>query len=64
MTIPIIFESAINIFKNSAVKTMKTSAKIMIIITVKNTVMQNGLTCQITIIKKMNMKICKTVEFS
>ena len=49
-----------NIFKSIAVKTIKTSAKIMVIITVKNKVMQNALTCQITSTKKMNMKICKT----
>ena len=59
MNIPIIQKSFINIFKNSAVKTIKTSAKIIVIITVKNKVMQNALTCQITSTKKMNMKICK-----
>ena len=49
-----------NIFKNSAVKTINTSAKIIVIITAKNKVMQNALTCQITSTKKMNVKIYKT----
>ena len=41
-------------------KTIKTSAKIIVTITVKNTVMQNALNCQITNTKKMNVKIQKT----
>ena len=60
VNIPIILESSINIFKNSAVKTIKTSAKIIVIITAINKVMQNALTCQITSTKKMNVKIYKT----
>ena len=48
-----------NIYKQCC-KTIKTSAKIIIIITVKDTVMQNALNCQITGTKKMNMKIYKT----
>ena len=43
-----------NIFKNNAVKTIKTGAKIIAIITVKNKVMQNALTCRITSIYKEN----------
>ena len=49
-----------NIFKNSAVKTIKTSAKIIVTITVENIVMQNALNCQITSTKKRNVKIRKT----
>ena len=41
-------------------KTIKTSAKIILTIIVKNTVMQNALNCQITNTKKMNVKIQKT----
>ena len=48
-----------NIYKQCC-KTIKTSAKIIIIIAVKNTVMQNALNRQITGTKKMNMKICET----
>ena len=40
-------ERFINIFKNSAVKTVKTNTKIIGIITVKNTVIQNALQVQI-----------------
>ena len=54
------FLPQMTIFKNSAVKTIKTSAKIIVIINVKNVVMQNALNCQITSTKKMNMKIWKT----
>ena len=60
VNIPIIYKSFINICKNSAVKTIKTSAKIIVIITLKNKVMQNALTCQVIITKKINIKICKT----
>ena len=64
MNIPVILKSFINIFKNSDVKTIKTSAKIIVtIITVKNTVMQNPLNCQIASTMKMNVKICKTFPF-
>ena len=55
VNIPIIQKSFTNIFK-----TIKTSVKIIVIITVKNKVMHNTLTCQITSTKKMNLKICKT----
>ena len=41
-------------------KTIKTSAKIILTIIVKNTVMQNALNCQITNTKTMNVKIQKT----
>ena len=60
VNIPIIQKSFTNIFKSTAVKTIKTSVKIIVIITVKNKVMHNTLTCQITSTKKMNLKICKT----
>ena len=61
---PIIWESFIKIFTNSAVKTIKTSAKIIIIITIKKAVMQNAWNCQVTGTKKMNIKICKTFPIS
>ena len=60
VNIPIIYGSFINTFKNGAVKPIKTSAKIIEIITVKNTVTQTALSCQISTTKKMNMKIRKT----
>ena len=60
VNIPIIRESFMKKFTNSAVKTIKTSAKIIIIIPVKSTVVQNVLNQQITGTKKMNMKICET----
>ena len=50
-----------NIYKQCC-KTIKTSAKIIIIIAVKNTVMQNALNRQITGTKKMNMKISEICE--
>ena len=50
-----------NILKKSAVKTIKTSAKTIVIIIVKNIRMQNALNCQITSKNKMNMKIFKTI---
>ena len=56
----VILKVFINIFKNSDVKTITTSAKIIVIITVKNTVIQNTLNRQIANTKKMNVKICKT----
>ena len=43
VNIPIIQEIFINILKNSSVKTIKTSAKIIAIIIIKNTVTQNAL---------------------
>ena len=49
--------SFIKIFTNSAVETIKASAKIIIIIPVKDTVMQNALNCQIAGTKKMNVNI-------
>ena len=35
VNIPIMLENLINIFKSSAVKTIKTSAKIIVIVTIK-----------------------------
>ena len=53
VNIPIIQKSFINIFKNNDVK-------IIVTITVKNTVIKNALNCQITRTKKINVKIRKT----
>ena len=60
INILIIQKNFTNILKTSAVKTgaIKASAEIIVIITVKNTEMQNALNSQITSTKKM--KICKT----
>ena len=53
VNIPIIQKSFINIFKNNDVK-------IIVTITVKNTVIKNALNCQITRTKNINVKIRKT----
>ena len=60
VNIPIIQNSFINIFKNNNVKIIKTSAKIIVTITVKNTVIHNALNCQTTSKRKINVKIRKT----
>ena len=60
VNIPIIQKSFINIFKNNDVKIIKTSAKIIVTITVKNTVIHNALNCQTTSKRKINVKIRKT----
>ena len=54
----------IKILKNSAVKTIKTTAEVIIIIIEKITVMQSALNCQVTSRNKINTKKCKTLPIS